>query len=70
MSIGLPQILIILLLVVIVFGVGKLPNVMGDLGKGMRNFKKGLNEDEAEGKDPENLVDARSEDAKNSKTDA
>ena len=39
MSIGLPQILIILVLVLVVFGVGKLPRVMGDLGKGIKNFK-------------------------------
>tara|TARA_B100001971_G_scaffold203128_1_gene217642 strand:+ start:1237 stop:1440 length:204 start_codon:yes stop_codon:yes gene_type:complete len=67
MSIGLPQILIILLLVVIVFGVGKLPRVMGDLGKGMRNFKKGLNEeDETDTK----IIDAKAKDSENTKTDA
>ena len=68
MSIGLPQILIILLLVVIVFGVGKLPRVMGDLGKGMRNFKKGLNEDDDQ-KDQPKTIDARKKDSENSKTD-
>ena len=42
MSIGLPQILIILLLVLVLFGAGKLPKVMGDIGKGMKSFKDGL----------------------------
>lgn len=42
MSIGFWQILIVLLLVLVLFGAGKLPKVMGDLGKGMRNFKDGL----------------------------
>ncbi len=67
MSIGLPQILIVLFLVLVLFGAGKLPKVMGDMGKGMRNFKKGLNEDE--GDSPENLTDARKKDSDNSKTD-
>ena len=34
MSIGIWQILLILLIVVIIFGAGKLPQVMGDLAKG------------------------------------
>ena len=46
MSIGPLQIVIILVLVLIIFGAGKLPKVMGDMGKGVRNLKKGLNEDE------------------------
>ena len=39
------QILIILVIILIIFGVGKLPKVMGDLGKGIKAFKQGLNED-------------------------
>jgi sec-independent protein translocase protein TatA len=45
MSLGIWQILIILLVVLIVFGAGRLPNVMGDLGRGIRNFKAGLGGD-------------------------
>lgn len=37
---------IILVLVLIVFGVGKLPNVLGQMGKGVKAFKDGMNEDE------------------------
>ncbi len=43
MSIGIWQIVLILVVVLIVFGAGKLPSVMGDVGKGMKNFKQGLN---------------------------
>ncbi len=43
MSIGIWQILLILVVVLIVFGAGKLPRVMGDFGKGIRSFKEGLN---------------------------
>ena len=37
---------IVLLVVVIVFGAGKLPRVMGDVAKGIKNFKAGLKDDE------------------------
>jgi sec-independent protein translocase protein TatA len=53
MGIGFWQILIVLLVVLIVFGAGRLPKVMGDFGKGIRNFKAGLNGTEPEGEDKE-----------------
>ncbi len=40
-SFGWPEALIILTVVVIVFGVGKLPQVGGALGKGIREFRRG-----------------------------
>ena len=40
--------LLVLLVVLIFFGVGKLPKVMGDLGKGVRNLRKELNGDDAD----------------------
>ena len=46
MGISLPNIIIILFIVLILFGAGKLPKVMGDLAKGIKNFKDGLKEDE------------------------
>ena len=42
MSLGIWEILIVLVLVLVLFGAGKLPRVMGDFGKGLRNFKDGL----------------------------
>ncbi|HAX92124.1 MAG TPA: twin-arginine translocase TatA/TatE family subunit [Rhodospirillaceae bacterium] len=42
MGLSIWHILVVLVVVLVVFGVGKLPNVMGDLGKGIRNFKAGL----------------------------
>ena len=45
MSLGVTEILIVLAIVLIVFGAGKLPNVMGDLAKGVRNFKAGLKDE-------------------------
>jgi sec-independent protein translocase protein TatA len=38
--------LIVLLVVVLLFGAGRISTVMGDLGKGIKSFKKGLNEND------------------------
>lgn len=53
MSIGIWQILLILVIVLILFGAGKLPKVMGDMGKGMKSFKDGLKDETETGKDSE-----------------
>ena len=45
---GTNELLIILALVLVIFGAGKLPQVGGALGQGIRNFKKGMNEAEAD----------------------
>ena len=37
---GMPELLIILVIILIIFGTGKLPEIGGALGKGIRNFKK------------------------------
>ena len=59
MGISFGHILIVLILVLVLFGAGKLPSVMGDIGKGLRNFKSGL-KGEPDGKDaatPKALTD-------------
>ena len=48
MGISFFQLLIILLIVLILFGRGKLPALAEDLGKSVSSFKKGLNEDASE----------------------
>lgn len=45
MGLSFVHLLVLLIVVLIVFGAGRLPQVMGDLGKGIRNFKAGLNGD-------------------------
>ena len=42
MDIGLPELLIILVVIVILFGPGRIGKVAGELGKGMRAFRDGL----------------------------
>ncbi len=46
-SLGLPELLVILLIVLIVFGASKLPQLGKGLGQGMRNFKDSIKGDEA-----------------------
>ena len=46
MGLSIGHILLVLVVVLILFGAGKLPRVMGDLGKGIRSFKEGMNADE------------------------
>ncbi len=40
------QILIVAALVLILFGRGRISEMMGDVGKGIRSFKKGINDDD------------------------
>ncbi|OCP00949.1 MULTISPECIES: twin-arginine translocase TatA/TatE family subunit [unclassified Ensifer] len=39
--------LIVLVVVLLLFGRGKIPELMGDVAKGIKNFKKGMTDDEA-----------------------
>ena len=55
MSIGPWQIILILVIVLIIFGAGKLPRVAGDLAKGIKNFKSGMNEDDKESTPPKEI---------------
>ncbi len=45
MSVGPVQIIIVVLLALIFFGRGRISEMMGDVGKGISSFKKGLSED-------------------------
>ena len=46
MSIGFWQIAIVVVLVVLLFGRGKISDLMGDVAKGIKSFKKGISEDD------------------------
>ena len=45
-GIGLPELIVILVIVLIIFGAGKLPQIGEGLGKGIRNFKKATRDKE------------------------
>jgi sec-independent protein translocase protein TatA len=48
-GIGFWQIIIVAVLVLLLFGRGKISELMGDVAKGIRSFKKGLSEDDKDG---------------------
>ena len=50
-NIGWTGIIIIAILVVILFGKGKISSIMGDLAKGIKSFKKGMSDDNPSGND-------------------
>jgi sec-independent protein translocase protein TatA len=50
-NIGIPQLLIILLIVLVLFGANKLPQIGNNLGKAIRNFRGSLSSDEQSGDD-------------------
>jgi sec-independent protein translocase protein TatA len=41
---GIGELVVVLVIVLVIFGAGRLPEVMGSLGKGVQAFKKGLRE--------------------------
>jgi sec-independent protein translocase protein TatA len=49
---GTPELLIILVIIILVFGVGRISKIAGELGKGVKEFRSGLQgDDEAETKE-------------------
>ena len=55
MSIGFWQIAVVVILVVLLFGRGKISSLMGDVAKGIKSFKKGMASDSTEDAEPKNI---------------
>ena len=55
MSIGIWQIGIVVILVVLLFGRGKISSLMGDVAKGIKSFKKGMATDITDESEPKNV---------------
>jgi len=62
------QILIVVVLLVLLFGRGKISELMGDVAQGIKSFKKGIAEDEDEDRAPKAISKSSSARAKTSKT--
>ncbi len=69
MSIGPWQIIIIVLLVVLLFGRGKISELMGDVAKGIKSFKKGLADDVEVTADEAKTIEHEAEEAVDSAKD-
>lgn len=50
MEVGVPELLIILVIVILLFGVGRIGKIAGELGNGVRAFREGLRGDEEDDK--------------------
>jgi sec-independent protein translocase protein TatA len=56
-SFSLTHWMVVLVIILIVFGAGKLPRVMGDFAKGIKNFKAGMKDDDDLASTPSKLED-------------
>jgi sec-independent protein translocase protein TatA len=54
-GIGMPELIIILVIILIIFGAGKLPEIGSGIGKAIKNFKGASAEEEKDKKDPEKI---------------
>ena len=50
-SLGVPELMIIFLIIIVLFGASRIPQIGRGLGEGIRNFKKGIKE----GDEPEQI---------------
>ena len=48
---GLPELIVILFIILLLFGARRLPETMRSLGKGVKEFKKGMRDAEGGGED-------------------
>ena len=66
MSIGFWQIAVVVILVVLLFGRGKISSLMGDVAKGIKSFKKGMASDPTEESEPKSVPE-NNQDSNNNK---
>ena len=67
MSIGFWQIAIVVVLVVLLFGRGKISSLMGDVAKGIKSFKKGMKDPTQDQDNSTSSIDKSNEDSNTDK---
>ena len=67
-QIGIWQVLILAIVILVLFGRGKISEMMGDFGKGINSFKKGMNEEAGSEDKPKGQIEAPAKDTGDAKT--
>lgn len=70
MGLSATHLLLLLIVVVLLFGRNKISDLMGDVARGIKSFKKGLAEDETAAADPKVIDNAAREAAERDKSKA
>lgn len=67
MSLGVPELVVILIIVLLLFGPSKLPGLGKSVGEAIRGFKKGLNEDAGVDQQKEKLQSQKAKESESNK---
>ena len=60
-TIGWPELIVFLVLILLIFGVGRISSLAGEIGAGIRAFKDGLSGDDDKPKDNSKLTEEHSD---------
>ena len=58
-GIGMPELIIILVIILIIFGAGKLPEIGGGMGKAIRNFRSATKDSDKDDQEPEKIEEKK-----------